>query len=506
MKIGRWVAFALVASMFAGCGDTGLVEQPAPPDAPAPSAEVQGVVVGPIAAFGSVFVNGIEFDTSKSTFNVRGASAADPTSLSVGMVVRVTGGHDAGHGTATDIRYDAEIEGPVTGVTVDATDNTVKRFTVLGQDVLAGATTVFKGEQGAPYAFANLANGDHVAVGGSFSGGVLIATFIEHTAATDTTYQVKGTVSLLSGSRFTLTLNSGRTLKITLATGATFPAGVANGVLVQLQGTIPVASRPTEFTASAVALEDDDDFDGRGKTEQVSHADLVGVLSAVGTTWNVRGTPLKFVASSVYEPVKLASAITDKTAAGLRVQVQGAIVDGTLNVDQIRADGRANGAGDLEVAGTVASVSAHPSLPGTTVVEISFAPATGTFSVLVDAHTLLINDAVGAPGLKALQPGVSFVEVRGHFNSAGSFVTGALRVDEAPGRYEVSGPVDKSGFVAGGSISVLGVKFGVDASTQLIGGTPADGALVAVADSDRNGFADVVTLEPAPSETDFAPP
>jgi len=507
MKVRRWVALALVALGFVGCGDTGLVEDPVSEQPPAGTTNTDSVVVGRVASFGSVFVNGIEFDTSKSTFNVRGAGAADPTSLSVGMVVRVKGSHDnAGHGTATDIRYDAEIEGPTSAVTVDAADNTVKRFTVFGQNVLAGATTVFKGEQGTPYTFADLANNQHVEVGGSFSGGLLIATFIERKGAADTIYQAKGTVSQLASSRFTLTLNGGRTLLVSLATGATFPAGVVNGAFVQIQGTIPVTTRPTEFRASAVALQDDDDFDGRAKTEQVGHADLAGVLSLAGTTWNVRGTSLKFSATTDYRPAQLSTAITDKSAAGLRVQVRGAIVDGVLNVDQIRADGRANGAGDLEVSGVVASVSAHLTLPGTTVVVISFPPATGTFAVLVDKNTLLLNDAAGGRGLNALQPGVSFVEVRGHFDSGGSFITGALRIADAPGKYEVSGPVDTGGFVAGASISVLGVKFSVDGSTQLVGGTPANGDFVDVVDTDRNGFAEAVKIEADPTESDFAPP
>ncbi len=86
---------------------------------------------------------------------MRGASAANDSALSVGMVVRVKGSHDDnGHGTATEIRYDAEIEGPVTDVAVDAADATIKHFKVFGQSVLANATTVFKAEGGGAYAFA----------------------------------------------------------------------------------------------------------------------------------------------------------------------------------------------------------------------------------------------------------------------------------------------------------------------------------------------------------------
>jgi hypothetical protein len=108
--------------------------------------------------------------------------------------------------------------------------------------------------------------------------------------------------------------------------------------------------------------------------------------------------------------------------------------------------------------------------------------------------------------LKSLQPGVSFVEIRAHVGSAGSLVAGSLRIDANAGAYELSGPIDTGGFVSGTSISVLGVKFSVDASTEIVGGTLADGALVDIVDADRNGFAEAVEVEPAPADADFAPP
>jgi Domain of unknown function (DUF5666) len=51
-------------------------------------------------------------------------------------------------------------------VAVDAADNTIKHFTIFGQAVVANGTTVFKGEDGMSYTFADLADGDHVEVSG----------------------------------------------------------------------------------------------------------------------------------------------------------------------------------------------------------------------------------------------------------------------------------------------------------------------------------------------------
>jgi hypothetical protein len=493
MRYGKWTALALASLWLVGCGGGGGNSVAS---GPAGSSQTPGVAVGTVTAFGSVFVNGVEFDTNRTSFNVRGTSGAGDTSLSVGMVVRVKGSQDdKGHGTATEIRYDAEIDGPVAGVTVDTADATIKHFKIFGQDVLANATTVFKAEGGGTYTFANLASGDHVEVSGDFNGTVLVASFIEKQAATDLTFEVKGTISGLNATKFVLTLKGGSTLNVTLDAGVSLPAGVQNGSMVELHGTIPDAAKPQEFLAKRADVADHDEFDGEGNAEDEDHADLGGVLTVTGTTWSIRGTTLKFSSSTQYRPSTLTAAITDGSAAGLRVHVRGKIVDGVFQVDRIRADGRADGNGDLRLEGIVSSMTTDTTA-GTTTIKMSFPPALGTINVIVDAHTLLMNDdKVTGTSLKSLVPGVSFIDVHGHLDTTGAFIAGALHIEDKMEGYEVSGPVDTGGYVAGVSISVLGVKFSIDSNTKLMGGTPADKTFVDVKDADRNGFADTIGLE-----------
>jgi hypothetical protein len=438
----------------------------------------------------------VEFETSHASYDVRGSSAADDGALSVGMIVRVKGSHDAsGHGTATEIRYDSEIDGPVADVAVDAADSTIKHFSIFGQEVLANATTVFKDESGASYTFDDLADGDHVEVSGDFDGSVLIASFIERQNPSDQTFEVKGTVSDLNGSTFVLTLAGGSMLNITLDAGANVPAGLADGVFVEVKGTVPDATSPLDLLAQRVKLQDRDDFDGEGKNEHEDHAELCGVLAYDGTTWSIRGTPLAFSSSTVYLPDSLSASIADGSAAGLRVEVHGPVVDGVLQVQQIRADGRADGAGVLKLEGYVSSVT-QDATAGTTTITMSFTPAQGTIDVIVDSQTLLMNDRhLGGVDLSALVPDVSFIDVLGHLDASGAFIAGALHVEDHPGAYEVSGPVDTGGFVPGVSIRVLGVTFNVDADTAVAGSAPADGAFVEVKDFDRDGFADAIRQE-----------
>ena len=453
------------------------------------------VAVGPIAAFGSVFVNGVEYDTSRSNFEINGATSSDGGALSVGMVVRVKGSRDGqGKGTATEVRYEEEIEGPAADVTVDPNDSTIKHFTIFGQPIVANATTVFKGPSGMSYTFADLADGDHVEVSGDYDGDTLAATFVELKDAGDTDFEVKGTVSGLSGSTFVLTLRGGSTLNVTLADGASIPAGLEDGAFVEVKGTIPDAMQPQDLLAQRVQIQDRDDFDGSGRDENEDEAELCGVLTLDGTTWSVRGTALNFSSDTQYRPDTLAAAISDGSAAGLRVEVEGPIVSGVLQVQRIRADGRADGADELSAQGYVGSVTGD-STAGTTTVEISFAPAEGTLDVIVDPQTLLMSDDhMTSVDLSSLVPDVSFIRVQGHLDDAGAFIASALKVESSPEEYELRGPLDADGFVPDVSISVLGVKFMLNAGTSFDGSTPTNGDSVKVEDRNRDGYADSIEV------------
>ena len=489
---GKVVAVALASVALVGCGGGGGGSA----SNTGPGAQKPVVAVGKIDAFGSVFVNGVEYDTSRASYQVNDATASNDGALSVGMVVRVKGSRDSsGKGTATEVRYDEEIEGPAADVMVDATDSTIKHFTIFGQPIVANATTVFKGDDGASYTFDDLADGDHVEVSGDYDGDTLIATFIELKGASDSDFEVKGMVSDLNGSMFVLTLHSGSTLNVTLADGAMIPAGLQDGALVEVKGTIPDASMPQEFLAQRVKLQDDDEFDGSGHSENEDEGELWGALSFDGTVWSVRGTELMFSSDTRYRPDSLAAAIDDGSAAGVNVEVEGPVVDGVLQVKQIRADGRADGADELKVQGYVEGVTSDETA-GTTTITMSFAPADGTVDVIVDAQTLLMSDehTSASVDLSSLSPGTSFIRVRGHLDDTGAFIASALKVEGQPEEYEVRAPLDMGGYVQDVSITVLGVTFNLDAGTMLEHGPPTDGDVVEVVDRDRDGFADSVEI------------
>jgi hypothetical protein len=100
-----------------------------------------GIVYGPITGFGSVIVNGTEFDVTDAEISIEGVPALE-SDLRLGMLVTIRGVLDqgAGVGTADSVDADTTLRGPV-----DSIDVAAREITVLGQLVRTNANTIFDG-------------------------------------------------------------------------------------------------------------------------------------------------------------------------------------------------------------------------------------------------------------------------------------------------------------------------------------------------------------------------
>lgn len=129
--LGALVALAVVVLSVA-CGETTTSEG---------GIGGSGMTAGRVTGFGSVFVNGVEYDTSQATFTVNGAAATEEE-LAVGMVVTVEGSRDTqGKGAALRIRYDSELRGPLTANAVSTRgDGTLQ---ALNHSIVVQTDTVF---------------------------------------------------------------------------------------------------------------------------------------------------------------------------------------------------------------------------------------------------------------------------------------------------------------------------------------------------------------------------
>jgi hypothetical protein len=104
-----------------------------------------GASSGAIEGFGSVFVNGVEWETNGTEFEIEGVGGFSENDLHEGMRVKVEGTFDDNGttGTATKIRFDDNLEGPISSVTTSSSGS-VKTLVVMGQTAIVEAgVTIF---------------------------------------------------------------------------------------------------------------------------------------------------------------------------------------------------------------------------------------------------------------------------------------------------------------------------------------------------------------------------
>lgn len=474
-----------LVTILAGCGSSGSSTTD---NLPPMSAATPQTTVGVITGFGSVYVNGIEFDTTGSTYSVDDRLASGDDALAVGMVVKIQGSINAGglSGHADSISYDDDIEGIVENLATDMNDLDIKTFTVMGVSVQASRNgTNFDGEDDPGFGFDTIMNGDNVEVSGEFNGDVLIASYIEKQDSADDDFEVKGTVDQFNGSdQFVLVLKNESTLDITVAAGAEIPStGIENGQYVEVEGTIPdPVNAPNSILATKVELEDHDRIDDSDDDE----VEVKGTLNydMESGTWSVMGVNLAFGENTKYSPESLADQIADQSAAGLYVEVEGQYVNDVLQVHEIELEEN-----DLEFKGDVEMISATDARDGT--VTLSFGLATGTVEIRVTPDTMFLDDeSMNHFDLNSIMMNDK-LEVEARLADDGTVYASSLHVEDDMG-YEIEAPLDAIDDV---SLTVFGVEFMIDMDTMFENGTPVAGDYVEVEDDDADGIADSVEIE-----------
>ncbi len=160
-----------------------------------------GITQGEITAFGSIFVNGIEFETNQSQFEVDGDTTLNEDDLRIGMVVKITGSvsSDGLTGDADSVEYDDEIQGPVASITAPLDDQRI--LTVFDKTItIDESTTSFDSTD-----FASIKINDIVEVSGfQTSATELDATYVKKTGefAVGEDVELKGTITNLNSDSF----------------------------------------------------------------------------------------------------------------------------------------------------------------------------------------------------------------------------------------------------------------------------------------------------------------
>lgn len=426
------VACAAATLAIASCGN---------PVSPSGGA-VPGFASGVITAKGSIFVNGVEYDTGSSSVTLDNAAGLDDD-LRVGMTVEVKGTIDPGSGlgTADSVVYASSIEGTVDAGSVDAVAGT---FRVFGLAIAVDPTTVFENATG----LAALVAGDRVEVSGSWNGSAVLASRVEvNPGAGD--FRLWGTVGALSGptdGTFDLVLEDGAIVAVAFT--GTLDPGIADGVRVKVE----VADTYSGGAFSTVA----DKVEARFELapDDGDRVELGGVVSGLAGV-----DPVTFTVDGV--EVRAAAALAAGLADGMEVEVEGDLSSGVLVAVEISFGEDA----DLELKGVATSPS----------------PAAGTFllnGILVHvARDTVMRDDTDLPldlfGLADLAASDS-VEVKAYVDDAGNLVAAKLERHETDPEAIVTG---LAGAVSGTEVTVLGLV--VDTTPLFPGDTAARDAFLA---------------------------
>ncbi|MDH5424488.1 MAG: DUF5666 domain-containing protein [Gammaproteobacteria bacterium] len=251
----------LAASMgMAGCSGSGTTSS---------AADVTGRITG----FGSVYVNGVEYETAGTNIVIDGVPATE-ADLAVGMLVTLNGSDNGSNGNATSISFNDNLEGAVTQTVAGG------GLQVMGYNITANTLINFDNMTDTNgdnvITLDDLLLGDIVEISGYSDGlGGIQATYIEINPAGGE-LEVKGVVANLTATTFTIG-------SMTVDYSSANPADVTiltDGMFVEVKGdTAPVGNI---FTATKVEVEEHD-VDGNDGDE----LEVEGLIAAI----DINSTP-----------------------------------------------------------------------------------------------------------------------------------------------------------------------------------------------------------------------
>lgn len=312
---------------------------------------------GVITGFGSVYVNGIEYETNGTSIRVGDDSNKSEDDLRVGMMACVQGSHNGTTGTATSISAHNEVEGMVTSNSI-APGATTGQIGVMGYIVNVDGRTIFESKVAGVNSVDQIAVGNIVEVSG-YSDGVdqVFATRIEVYAANLTDYlnsnpegvEIKGVVQELG----TADPNNNESFKIGSLVVDYRNAIVDNslslvdGAFVEVKSTqdldangFLIASKvEDEDSCESGEHHDDDEYEMRGKI----------TMDFDGNKFMIDRTEVIVDGRTELEDLTTADLV-----AGTYVEVEGYFdqTTGQLLADKVEAEDE----GDVELKSTINSI------------------------------------------------------------------------------------------------------------------------------------------------------
>ncbi|MDV2080150.1 DUF5666 domain-containing protein [Marinobacter xestospongiae] len=330
-----------------------------------------GNSVGPVSGFGSVYVNGVRFDTDGVVTSDDGIDREEQ--LEKGMVLRVNGSwKETGQGEAYEIFYDDLLRGPLTTASWDSEQRTGE-LKVLGQTVLVDAQTVFKGAsvdelKATPEAFQVRISGWYQQEGNfraSFVGAAqLEAIFDEYQDV-----ELEGKISNLDQLAETFNIND-QPVSYDLAQfdEDLDETELSNGMLIEVEGTLKengvFVAKEIERQGDYLAGEEGDDLELSGP--------VMGEYDAANRRFMLNGFTVQVSDATEFEDGAQEELLTN----GVRVSVEGQVSGGVLLAEEIELK-----MVDAEVEGVIVGIDLS-----TNTIDV------GGVTALISSGSLLEND------------------------------------------------------------------------------------------------------------------
>lgn len=382
-----------------------------------------GVAYGTITAFGSVWVNGVEYETTNTTFktddNPNGGGGQDD--LRVGMVVRVDGSISGK--TAATITEDDSVKGFV------EPGGDANRMIVMGQTIQIDSTTRY--DNGAVPVV-----GDYVEVHGLIAGdGLISGGYVEKKTPVPMplSFAVKGIVKNQNTANQTFQVGT-LTVQYASATIGDMPAGSWNGLQVDIKGSSCGGVSPVCGNLVATKVEP-----AGANVTSAPQAEIEGVVVAVTANgFTIGNQQVVTTTSTRYEGGVAADLIV-----GTKVEAEGSISNGVLTATKVSFRDA------VKIEGDVATVSGNTltiaGLPGVTVSLTSFTE---------------LRDVASAG---ALQVG-DHLRIRGKLGTGNSMIATRLELRSARSDVELQAPAQA--ITPETSIRLLGVDISTAGVSQ----------------------------------------
>lgn len=405
-----------LAGLLAACGS-----EATPPVSASGSGNGSGSASasGTITGFGSVFVNGKQFETSGSSFIVDGQSGSQ-SDLKVGMTVTVNGSFNGTQRSANAVLQKDAVEGLVQSAATDGLS-----VIVMGQTVLVDNDTLIDNNIPGRNVLNLVTGTDHVEVSGHIRpNGVIQATYIEKKLI-NVTPEARGFVKNHNDGAKTFQVGDLTVIYTTaLINDMPNPSGNSwNGLLVEAKGTVFNAATTT-LTATKVEPEH------RGIGNQVDEFEVEGYVTQVLGTGNfiIGNTQVQTTGNTEFR-----GGTIDEIVVGAKLSAEGRWENGLLIAKHVKFHESVRLEGDIETIGTNAFTLTQ--LPSVT--------------VTVNSQTEFKDTS-----LNGMSSG-DHVRVRGCVSGNNAVVATRIDLRSADNDIDLQGPVQS---ITGNVITLLGVS------------------------------------------------